>query len=61
MLPYALVLLADAFCSAGHVVEGLDIVQKLEKAREPEEIRYIDTLLAQVRERLTAAAEAGRS
>ncbi len=61
MLPYALALLADAFCSAGHVVEGLDIVQKLEKARDPREIRYIDVLVARVRERLTAAAEASRS
>ncbi len=56
MLPYAHTLLADAYCSAGHVIEAADIIEELDKARNQNEIRYVDAYIAYVRDRLRAVA-----
>jgi class 3 adenylate cyclase/tetratricopeptide (TPR) repeat protein len=56
MLPYARTLLADAYCSAGHVAEGLGTIQDLENDEEFKEIRYVDVLTARIRKCLPASA-----
>jgi class 3 adenylate cyclase/tetratricopeptide (TPR) repeat protein len=58
MLPYAHTLLADAYCSAGDGVEGLEIIRDLENDPEFREIRYIDALTVTIRDRASVAASA---
>lgn len=60
MLPYARILLADAYCRTGHVSEGRSIIEDLENSREFREVRYADLLAKEVRDRWSDGAKPGR-
>ena len=61
MLPYARILLADAYCRTGHVSEGRSIIEDLENSREFREVRYADVMARHVRNgRLDSAKPSSR-
>ena len=54
MVPYAHTLLADAHRSAGHIDEALNILEQLETARDPAEVRFVDRLIRSIRSKLSS-------
>lgn len=49
LLPYAWTLLADAFCRVDKTTDGLRTIEQFENNHDFEEIRYVDTLVADLR------------
>jgi predicted ATPase len=53
LLPYAWTLLADAYCRTGKITKGLETIDQFEKAHAFKEIRYVDGMIADLRNRFT--------
>ncbi|NNE24655.1 MAG: hypothetical protein HKN11_18805 [Rhizobiales bacterium] len=54
MIPYAKTLLADALLASGQTVEVLEIIDELTFNREPEEVRFVDSMLKKLSRRAKA-------
>jgi len=54
MVPYANVLLADAYCSASDAGSAAEVLERLESSNDLLEIRYIDGIQTKVQRRIDA-------
>ncbi|MDH3741481.1 MAG: hypothetical protein OER56_07775, partial [Hyphomicrobiales bacterium] len=61
MIPYAKTLLADALLASGHTIEALEIIDELTFNREPEEVRYVDSMLKKLSRRAKARKRKGNA